>query len=94
MIRELEQLATCHVATKVSDPGNGTYLVAPTSATFLDPYLLNNTGLYLAEKWRYRKHLNLDDLDFGDDGFRETMKRVVGRRGLAVWRVTKDCVKI
>lgn len=94
MIRELERLATCHVfQDKLSEQTEGTYLIAPMSATFLDRYLLNDTavGLRFAETWKFRQHLNLDDLDFGDDGIWETLRRIVGRRGLAVWRVTKDC---
>ena len=39
----------------------------------------------------FRRHVNLDDLDFGDDGVVETLKRVVGRRGLGLWRVERIC---
>ncbi|KAL2426500.1 GPI mannosyltransferase 4 [Exophiala dermatitidis] len=39
----------------------------------------------------YRKHVNLDDMDFADDGVMPTLERVVGRRGLGIWRVDKDC---
>ena len=39
----------------------------------------------------FRKHVNLDDMDFGDDGVVETLRRVVGRRGLGVWRVERIC---
>ncbi|KAJ9603425.1 alpha 1,2 mannosyltransferase [Cladophialophora chaetospira] len=39
----------------------------------------------------FRKHINLDDLDFGDDGIRPTLDRVIGRRGLGVWRVDRIC---
>lgn len=96
MIRELERLATCHSKTEAQ---NGTYLIAPTSATFLDRYTLEpnqghppgNHGLRFDQVWQYRRHLNLDDLDFSDDGVWPTLRRVIGRRGLAVWRVTKDC---
>ncbi|CAI7599468.1 unnamed protein product [Penicillium bialowiezense] len=68
-----------------------TYLVAPTSAEFLDAYVHENTSLWLEEKWVYRNHINLDDLDFGDDGILPTLKRVVGRRGLGVWAVRRSC---
>jgi phosphatidylinositol glycan class Z len=44
--------------------------------------------------WRHRQHLNLDDLDFGDDGFWNTIKRVIGRRGLGAWRVTRNCAGV
>ncbi|SPO02757.1 related to protein kinase C pathway protein SMP3 [Cephalotrichum gorgonifer] len=72
---------------------SGTYLIAPTSAEWLDPYLPNKglTGLRFREVWRTQTHLNLDDLDFAEDGVWKTLSRVVGRRGLAVWRVTKSC---
>lgn len=89
MLKELGAVATCR-----SKPSNdtGTYLIAPLSATFLDTYLEDNkSGLQFQEVWRYSRHLNLDDLDFGDDGFWYTLKRVIGRRGLAAWRVTKNC---
>lgn len=39
----------------------------------------------------WRQHINLDDLDFGDDGILPTLRRVLGRRGLAVWRVERVC---
>ncbi|OOQ87638.1 GPI mannosyltransferase 4 [Penicillium brasilianum] len=55
------------------------YLVAPTSATFLDEYAATGTprtpDLQLYRLWTYRKHLNLDDLDFGDDGIVPTLAR-------------------
>lgn len=42
--------------------------------------------------YTYRKHINLDDMDFGDDGVWPTLQRVVGRRGVGVWRV--DVVEV
>ena len=39
----------------------------------------------------FRRHLNLDDMDFGDDGVVETLRRVVGRRGLGIWKVERIC---
>jgi len=94
MMRELQALATCHGAPP-SEAANGTYLVAPLSATFLNTYLAQEgrgqEGLRFEKVWQYRKHLNLDDLDFGDDGVWPTLRRVVGGRGLGTWRVTKDC---
>jgi phosphatidylinositol glycan class Z len=45
----------------------------------------------LQEVWSYRQHLNLDDMDFGDDGVWPTLSRVVGDRGLVAWRVTRNC---
>jgi phosphatidylinositol glycan class Z len=92
MIRELEILATCDTWSSTKSQ-NGTYLIAPLSATFLDNYVSNQTNLRLDKVWQYRQHLNMDDLDFGDDGVWPTLSRVVGRRGLAAWRVTKDCIR-
>ena len=96
MLRELSALATCHNPstnnTAYLDENEGTYLIAPYSATFLDNYVeAEEPGLRFKEVWRYIRHLNLDDLDIGDDGFWATIKRVVGRRGLVTWRVTKNC---
>ncbi|KAJ4391315.1 alpha 1,2 mannosyltransferase [Gnomoniopsis smithogilvyi] len=94
---QLERIATCDTpadrrSREYLKEKNGTYLIAPTSAAWLDPHLKNKglDGLRFREVWRYKHHLNLDDLDF-DDGVWNTLKRVVGRRGLAAWRVTKSC---
>lgn len=95
---ELTKIATCDVPAdrrnqEYKKEPNGTYLIAPTSATWLDPYLDNKglEGLRFRQVWRNSHHLNLDDLDFAEDGIWSTLKRVIGRRGLAVWRVTKSC---
>ncbi|WEW56464.1 alpha 1,2 mannosyltransferase [Emydomyces testavorans] len=78
---------------------NLTVLVAPDSATFLDPYIQHtdnkdtNGGDQLAVQlnrlWRYDRHLNMDDMAFSDDGIFATLKRVLGRPGLNVWLVTR-----
>ncbi|POR34850.1 GPI mannosyltransferase 4 [Tolypocladium paradoxum] len=98
LLEQLMELATCDTPAdrrnqEYLKEKNGTYLIAPASATWLDPYLSNKglQGLRFREVWRYRKHLNLDDLDFGDDGIWNTLSRVIGRRGLVAWRVTKSC---
>ncbi|KAF7596282.1 alpha 1,2 mannosyltransferase [Aspergillus hancockii] len=66
------------------------FVVAPKSATFLGQYTSSSDGnLELHELWSYSKHINLDDLDFGTDGVYPTLKRVIGRRGLAVWRAQR-----
>lgn len=39
----------------------------------------------------FSPHVNLDDMDFGDDGVWPTLERVVGRRGLGVWKVNRIC---
>ncbi|GKZ81494.1 alpha 1,2 mannosyltransferase [Aspergillus niger] len=72
------------------------FVVAPKSATFLDRYTNpspDDSGLTLHELWTWRKHLNLDDLDFGTDGIFPTLKKVIGRRGLSVWAAQRSgCV--
>ncbi|KAI0166580.1 GPI mannosyltransferase 4 [Xylariaceae sp. FL1272] len=98
VLEELGRIATCDTPADrrnreyLKEP-NGTYLIAPLSATWLDPYLQNKglDGLRFREVWRYSQHLTLDDLDWAEDGFWPTLKRVIGRRGLAAWRVTKSC---
>ena len=67
-------------------------MVAPWSATFLDQFSVaeaeNTRGLMrLRRLWRTVTHVNLDDLDFGDDGIMATLWRVLGRRGLVIWNV-------
>lgn len=98
LLEHLTELATCDTPAdrrnqEYLKEKNGTYLIAPASATWLDPYLPNKglDGLRFREVWRHTKHLNLDDLDFGEDGVWNTLTRVVGRRGLVAWRVTKSC---
>jgi len=98
MIREVAALATCHIpsenATAYLEEKEGTYLVAPASAIYLDNFTASEgqiPSLHFQEVWRYKHHFNLDDLDFEDDGFWPTIQRVIGRRGLVTWRVTKDC---
>lgn len=100
LLEKLEGMATCDRPadrrnTEYLKESQGTYLVAPLSATWLDEYLDNKglLGLRFREVWRHRQHLNLDDLDWAEDGFMPTVERVIGRRGLAIWRVTKSCVK-
>lgn len=100
MLEELEKIATCDTPAdrrnnEYLKEKNGTYLVAPLSAAWLDPYLPNKglDGLRFRKVWQYRQHLNLDDMDFGDDGVWNTLARVIGRRGLGIWRVTKSCPK-
>ncbi|XXH04427.1 hypothetical protein Hte_010841 [Hypoxylon texense] len=98
LLEELERIATCDTPADrrnreyLKEP-NGTYLIAPLSTTWLDGYVDNKglDGLRFREVWRYSRHLNLDDLDWAEDGFWPTVKRVIGRRGLAAWRVTKSC---
>ncbi|KAJ5541927.1 CAZyme family GT22 [Penicillium sp. DV-2018c] len=92
LVQRLEQ-----VVPSCSDPSS-IFLVAPISADFLDRYALSATdipeqkqSLQLHPLWSYRKHLNLDDMDFAEDGILPTLKRVIGRRGLGVWSVRRSC---
>ncbi|KAA8572526.1 hypothetical protein EYC84_003136 [Monilinia fructicola] len=80
MLEEVTRMASC-LPKSGEEFTEATYLIAPTSATFLDRYAANETDLYFEEMWRYRNHFNLDDMDFGDDGFWSTITRIIGRRG-------------
>ena len=69
-------------------------LVAPSSATFLDQFSVTKSFWKTSNRmgldrmlWSTRSHLNLDDMDFGDDGIMPTLQRVIGKRGLAIWSV-------
>lgn len=64
-------------------------LVAPYSATYLDRFLGEDKDISLERIYYYPKHLHLDDLDFGDDGVVPTLQRVIGRRGIAIWRICR-----
>ncbi|KAF2128568.1 glycosyltransferase family 22 protein [Dothidotthia symphoricarpi CBS 119687] len=88
-----EALPTCRTRKLPRLDRGAIYLVAPRSAYFLKPFqtLTSREEILLEEVWTYRRHLNLDDMDFGDDGFWKTMGRVVGDRGLVVWQVTRNC---
>ncbi|KAI9779267.1 MAG: alpha 1,2 mannosyltransferase [Peltula sp. TS41687] len=91
MLAELTRTTPC--SRMDFNNSGGTYLVAPYSATFLDGYDSDTTqGLFHLESvWKYHKHLNLDDLDFSEDGIWPTLKRVIGRRGLITWNVIRHC---
>ncbi|KAL8694083.1 MAG: hypothetical protein Q9218_001198 [Villophora microphyllina] len=67
-------------------------LVAPTSSTELDAWMLKSKKeIVFDELWITSRHLNLDDLDVEEDGIGETLARVVGRRGLAIWKIRRFC---
>ncbi|KAL9587756.1 MAG: hypothetical protein Q9212_000048 [Teloschistes hypoglaucus] len=67
-------------------------LVAPTSSVELDIWMEGMRQELLFELlWITRRHVNLDDLDLEADGIRGTMSRVVGRRGLAIWKISRVC---
>ena len=83
---QLGELTTC------DGSNNMTLLVAPSSATTLDPYVSSAvpmSALTFEPLFVHRQNLGLDDLDFEDDGIWPTLRRVVGRRGLRVWRVSR-----
>lgn len=87
-------LPACRTRKPPKIEGRGaTYLVAPRSAYFLKPFQdpARREEIELEEVWSYKQHFNLDDMDFGDDGVWPTLSRVVGDRGLVVWRVTRNC---
>ena len=73
--------------------GHRVGLVAPLSSGELDEWRYRSKStLMWQEAWRYRQHLNMDDLDFGGPkGWVAELQRVVGRRGLGVWTVGRRC---
>ena len=72
----------------------GVGLVAPYSSLEIDHWIGQNAedqAFAIEEVWRYGQHLNLDDLDIGIEGIWATLRRVVGRRGLVVWKISRVC---
>ncbi|KAL4800937.1 Alg9-like mannosyltransferase family-domain-containing protein [Aspergillus venezuelensis] len=88
MVAELEStLPSCRSKNWGGKP-DAVLVVAPTSVTYLGQFLAPQepqSSLELLELWSYRNHINLDDLDFGEDGVLPTLRRIIGRRGLGVW---------
>ncbi|KAF1362202.1 GPI mannosyltransferase 4 [Lizonia empirigonia] len=87
-------LPPCRTRRPPKIEGRGsTYLIAPRSASFLAPFHnpTQHEAITLDEVWSYTQHLNLDDMDPATDGVWPTLQRVVGDRGLVVWRVTRNC---
>ncbi|MCJ1418223.1 alpha 1,2 mannosyltransferase [Xylographa parallela] len=67
-------------------------VVAPRSSPELDLYREGQVpGMRWEEVWTAWRHLNLDDMDWGEDGVTGTLGRVIGRRGLTAWRVGRVC---
>lgn len=96
MVSEVEKaLPQCRTRYPPKVDHKAVYLIAPRSASYLHSFQRPEGGtdeeISLEEVWSYRRHLNLDDMDFGDDGVWPTLKRVVGGRGLVIWRVTRNC---
>jgi phosphatidylinositol glycan class Z len=88
-----EALPPCRTRKPPKADRGAVFVVAPRSAHALIPYQSPTTSkeVSLQEVWSYRQHLNLDDMDFADDGVWNTINRVVGDRGLVVWRATRNC---
>ncbi len=71
-------------------------LVVPYSSIEMDSWIAKSAKdrtFVFEEIWRHGPHLNLDDLDLGKEGVWGTLGRVVGRRGLVVWKVRKLCIR-
>ena len=77
--------------SQAAGPNTHAVLIAPYSATIVDGLLDNgaetSSCLSLKRRWGTNSHLNLDDMDFGDDGVLPTLSRVIGRRGLVVYDI-------
>lgn len=73
---------------------NRTLLVAPSNSLYLDPVVnptqLSN-GVFATVAMYHRQHIGLDDLDFENDGVLATLQKVIGKRGLTVWELSKGC---
>lgn len=95
MLEEVKgALPACRTRKPPKIEGKGAvYLAVPRSAYFLKPFYDEHQReeISLEEVWSYRQHLNLDDMDFADDGFLPTIGRVFGDRGLVIWKVTRNC---
>ena len=76
------------------DANKSVGFVAPYSSREMDDWIVKsaeNEAFAFEEIWRYGQHVNLDDLDIEGEGIWGTLGRVVGRRGLVVWKVSKVC---
>ncbi|KAI4208208.1 MAG: hypothetical protein LQ348_000271 [Seirophora lacunosa] len=89
MDRVLEALGRCDERTTKS-----VGLVAPLSSIELDDWMGHGHSwehISFEQVWKTTRHLNLDDMDFEADGIRGTLNRVVGRRGLVIWKISMPC---
>ncbi|MCJ1406309.1 alpha 1,2 mannosyltransferase [Ptychographa xylographoides] len=67
-------------------------VVAPRSSTELDGFRDGKPEEWRWEEvWTEWRQLNLDDMDWAEDGVLGTVGRVVGRRGLGAWKVERIC---
>jgi GPI mannosyltransferase 4 len=98
--------ADCTGKLPPSSPSFAVFLAAPFSAHLFDDqhanwveqFQIRESGeplgggtLLFKKEYSYRRHVNLDDLDFGEDGVFGTLARVFGSAGLGVWRVRRSC---
>ncbi|TKA70236.1 hypothetical protein B0A55_06875 [Friedmanniomyces simplex] len=93
--RMYEQLAAT-LTCQPDGPHEQTWLVAPLTSLWLTSdthaeLLASGRTLNLKTLYTYRRHVGLDDLDWGEDGIWGTLQRVVGRRGLNVYEVYENC---
>ena len=87
MERLMEAIGPC----KAKEPWS-VGLVAPWSSIDLETWAEEKHAEISFERlWMSKNHLNLDDLDFEEDGIRGTLARVIGRRGLIIWRASRVC---
>lgn len=77
--------------TAIPPISNFTFTLPTYLAGLVDLRITEGGELRLTHLVTYRQHINLDDMDFGDDGMWPTLRRVIGRRGLGVWRVEREC---
>ena len=63
----------------------------PSDFSFRVDFDAPKATLGLRNVGTWRQHINLDDMDFRDDGVWPTLSRVIGRRGLGVWKVERVC---
>ncbi|GAB7346509.1 hypothetical protein MBLNU457_5197t1 [Dothideomycetes sp. NU457] len=85
---------TAAVLAHVTCGTNDSVVIAPGSAPLFDQFLRKAIGtekFTFKQLWWYDNHLNLDDMDFEEDGVGGTLARVVGRRGLQIWGIHRHC---
>ena len=98
--------ADCSSNPPRSSPSSAVFLAAPLSAHLFDNKHADQAErfplwetekprsgdrLFFEKEYVNYRHVNLDDLDFGEDGAFGTLGRVFGRAGLGIWRVRRDC---
>jgi GPI mannosyltransferase 4 len=101
-------LSDCFGDLPRSNPSSAIFLVAPVSAHLFDNMsgagihysqisetdkFPSGETLVFTQEYLYRRHINLDDMDFAEDGVSDTLGRVFGRAGLGIWRVRRNCTE-